>query len=89
MIPKEPLIVVLKRMLERENYFAYSSHKEATLAQVLQEGECFKRTRTEAERAAEQDFRVRVPSNQDDGDKLLHDGKIHVWDLKEELAKID
>lgn len=89
MIPNEPLILVLKRMLDREHYFAYTSIEGATLAQVLQEGKCFKRTRTDAERAAAQDYRVRVPSNQDDGDKLLDEGKIQVWDLKEELAEID
>lgn len=89
MTPNEPLLLVLKRMLDREHYFAYTSIEGATLGEVLREGKCLKRTRTDAERAAAEDYRVRVPSNQDDGDKLLHEGKIQVWDLKEELAEID
>ncbi|NEN24793.1 hypothetical protein G3O08_14915 [Cryomorpha ignava] len=89
MIPNEPLIVVIKRMLDREHNFAYSSFEDATLAEVLHEGKCLKMTRTDAERAAAQDYRVRVPSDQDNGDKLLEEGKIQVWDLKEELAVID
>jgi len=89
MTPQEPLIIVLKRMLEKEHYFAYSSFKDATLPEVLYEGKYLKRTRTDAERAAAQDYRVRVPSDQSDDDKLLDEGKIQVWDLKEELAEID
>jgi len=88
-MPKEPLIVVLKRMIEQEQNFAYSAFGDTTLAQVLNEGRCLKRIRTDAERAAAQDYRVRVPSDQEDAEKLLNDGKIQVWDLKEELAKID
>ncbi len=89
MTPSEPMIVVIKRMLDKEHNFAYTSHADATLAEVLREGICLKKTRTDAERAAAQDFRVKYPSNQDDGDKLLEGGKIKVWDLKEELAEID
>lgn len=89
MAPKEPLIIVLKRMLEKEHYFAYTSSENMTLADVLSEGKYFKRTRTDAERAAAQNYRVRVPSDQSDGDKLLAEGKIRVWDLKAELAEID
>ena len=83
------MIVVLKRMIEKEHYFAYSSTHNAILADVLNEGKYFKRTRTDAERAAAQDYRVRVPTDQSDDDKLLEEGKIRVWDLKEELAEID
>lgn len=89
MTPNEPLILVLKRMLDREHNFAYSSHADVTLAEVLEEEKYLKKTRTDAERAASQDYRVRVPSDQDDSDKLLDDGKIHVWDLKEELENVD
>ena len=89
MTPREPMIVVIKRMLDREDNFAYTSHSDATLAEVLREGICLKKTRVDAERAAAQDFRVKHPSNQDNGDRLLEEGKIKVWDLKEELARID
>ena len=89
MTPNEPLIIVLKRMLEKEHNFAYTSSENMSLAEVLNEGKYLKRTRTDAERAAAQDYRVRVPSDQSDDDKLLDEGKIQVWDLKEELAEID
>lgn len=89
MIQHEPMIVLLKKMLDQEHYFAYASFENASLSDVIKEGKHFKRTRTDAERAAAEEYRVRVPSNQNDGDRLLEEGKIQVWDLKEELAMID
>ena len=85
----EPLIVVLKRMIEQENNFAYSPHGDKTLSQVLQEGKNLTKNRTDAERAAGEEYRVRVPGDQESQDRLLEQGKIKVWDLKEELARID
>ena len=85
----EPMIVVLKRMIEKEKNFAYSSHGDATLSQVLQEGRFLKKNRTDAERSAGEDYRVRVPSDQESQDRLLEQGKIKVWDLKNELEKIE
>lgn len=85
----EPMIIVLKRMIKDGKNFAYTSYEDKTLETVLQEGECLKGNRTDAERTAAEDYRVRVPSDQEDQDRLLEKGKIKVWDLKEELAEID
>jgi len=87
MTDKEKLEMIQNR-LDREMKYAYSLNQEESLEDVLQKKDRFEKVRMEAERAAIGKWRVENRSAQTELDKLLAEGTVKIWDLRDEKRRL-
>lgn len=85
----ETLKDYLKYQIDKGNKFAYTTDTDLSLLYLLKNEIGLKQTREAAERAAAQDYRVEESTTGSSGDRLIEEGKVIVWDLKEELLKLE
>ncbi len=85
----ETLKEYLKYEIDRGRNFAYTIDPNDSLLHLLQEEKGLKKTREAAQREAGEDYRKSGDSNVSSTDQLIADGKVLIWDLKEELKKLE
>lgn len=85
----ETLKEYLKYEIDREHNFAFSINPNDSLLHLLKEEKGLKKTREAAHRAAGEDYRLNETSNESSIEQLIADGKVVIWDLKEELKELE
>lgn len=79
----------LKYEIDRGFNFAFSIHPDDSLLYLLKEEKGLKKTREAAYREAAEDYRIEQASNESSIEQLIADGKVIIWDLKEELKELE
>lgn len=85
----ETLKEYLKYEIDRGHKFAFTTDEKESLLHLLKNEKGLKKTREAAEREAAENYRKKEASNQSSADKLLADGKISIWDLRQELKELE
>lgn len=85
----ETLKEYLQYEIGRGRNFAFSIDPNESLLHLLKEEKGLKKTREAANREAGENYRIATSSNQSSIEQLIADGKVIIWDLKEELKELE
>jgi hypothetical protein len=85
----ENLKELIENQIKQEKKFAYAPNGSDDLAKVLKNEKWVKGNRLAAERAAYEDYRVEHQTDLEPFDELLTEGKVQIWDLREELERLE
>ena len=79
----------IEELLEKGLRFGYSVKPEQGLDDLLAKTNQFKKVRLEAERSAMNEYKKENPTNESSFAFFEDQGVINIWDLREELARIN
>lgn len=85
----ETLKEYLEYQIDRERYFAFTIDPKESLLHLLKEEKGLKKTLEAAKREAGEAYRKETGANSASTDRLIADGKVVIWDLKEELKELE
>lgn len=85
----ETLKEYLKYEIDRGRNFAFTIDGNESLLHLLKNEKGLKKTREAAQREAGENYRVEEASNESSIEELIADGKVVIWDLKEELQELE
>jgi hypothetical protein len=85
----ENLKELIENQIKQEKKFAYAPNGSEDLTKVLENEKWVKGNRLAAERAAYEEYRMENKTDPKPLDELLHNGKVQIWDLREELERLE